>query len=60
MAADIVSYGIVPDGRNVGEGLMKAMKELGEVVLTEGVYTTGPIDVPSGTHLVLEEAPLHP
>ena len=55
MAADIVSYGIVPDGRNVGEGLMKAMKELGEVVLTEGVYTTGPIDVPSGTHLVLEE-----
>ena len=49
------AYGVIPDGRDVGPGLMKAMAEIKHVVLTKGVYRTSPLDIPSGTVLELEK-----
>ena len=48
-------YEIAADGRDVKEELMKALKEKGRVILKEGVYLTGPIEIPSGAELVLEK-----
>lgn len=49
------SYGIVPDGRDISSGLMEALSAKKEVVLTEGIYMTGPITIPSDSRLVLEK-----
>ena len=51
----LVSYGIVPDGRDISCALMKALGEEKRVVLTEGVYLSGPVDMPSHSTLVLEK-----
>ena len=48
-------YEIAADGRDVKEELMKALKEKGRVILKEGVYLTGPIEIPSGAKLILEK-----
>ena len=45
--ADHISRGIVPDGRDISQSLMKALGEEGEVILSEGVYMTGPLSIPS-------------
>ena len=53
--ADILSYGIAADGRDVSAGLMEALKYEREVVLPSGIYSTGPLEIPSGARLVLEK-----
>ena len=52
---DMGAYGIVPDGRDVGPGLMRAMAEERQVTLEKGVYMTSPIAIPSGTVLEIKE-----
>ena len=53
--ADCISHGIVPDGRDVSLSLMKALREEGAVRLSEGVYMTGPLSIPSHSRLILEK-----
>ena len=53
--ADCISHGIVPDGRDVSPSLMKALREEGEVRLSEGIYMTGPLSIPSHSRLILEK-----
>ncbi len=48
-------FGIVSDGRDIKEALEAALREKGRVVLAEGVYTSGPLDIPSNSELVLEK-----
>ena len=52
---DYISLGIVPDGRDISESLMKVLSQTGEAVLSEGVYMTGPLRIPSHSRLVLEK-----
>ncbi len=55
MSECISEYGIAADGRDVSGALMRALSEKKEIVLPPGEYMTGPLEMPSGSHLVLEK-----
>lgn len=48
-------YGIVPDGRDVSKALMELLREHGHAVLSWGVFSSGPIEIPSGAVLEIAE-----
>ena len=48
-------WGLVPDGHDIARELEKALKENDTVTLPAGEYSTSPLDIPSGSHLVLEK-----
>ena len=52
---DSVALGIIPDGRDIAESLMAALKTEKEVILREGVYMSSPLDIPSSSRLVLDK-----